>query len=102
MCRFKCNCCHSLVEKAKDNCSDLSSVSPIEPSPVKVPSKTMQSSKCDTNDDDDYTLVPDDDKCPVVSGQISSTTNLDPCIAATPLAVLSLQIFKTNQGMPPP
>ena len=65
---------------SNDNSSDISSVSPIKPSPVKVPSKTTESFQCNTNDDGDVcTLAPvksslSKEKCPVVSEQTSSTT----------------------------
>ena len=91
---------------SNDNSSDISSVSPIKPSPVKVPSKTTESFQCNTNDDGDVcTLAPvksslSKDKCPVVSEQTSSTTKSLP--SSNPLAVLSHQTFNTNLGMPPP
>ena len=65
---------------SNDNSSDISSVSPIKPSPVKVASKTTESFQCNTNDDSDVcTLAPvksslSKDKCPVISEQTSSTT----------------------------
>ena len=65
---------------SNDNSSDISSVSPIKSSPVKVPSKTTESFQCNTNDDGDVcTLTPvkpslSKEKCPVVSEQTSSTT----------------------------
>ena len=77
-----------------DNCSYISSVSPVKPSPVKVPSKIMESFQCNTNDDV-CAQAPvrsplSNDKCPVVSDQTSSTTKSLPS-SKNPLAVLSIR-----------
>ena len=91
---------------SNDNSSDISSVSPIKPSPVKVPSKTTESFQCNTNDDVMFVHWHQSNPLyPLTSVQWYLSKHLppqSPCLAATPLAVLSHQTFNTNLGMPPP